>query len=149
MQGHAKLCAGCGPSGQVGRYLFDKGHEVVGIDISERCVELARRHNPDMRFEVGDISSLPFNDCTFAGLLSYYSIICTPKMYMSSIFAEFYRVLKPGGSLLVAVKAGETEGYVDDLLGIQTENYFALFSENESNSSRSYSLSFISLWNRS
>jgi hypothetical protein len=40
--------AGCGPSGHIGRYIFDKGLHVVGIDISDKCVELARRYNPGM-----------------------------------------------------------------------------------------------------
>lgn len=53
------------------------------------------------------------------------------KKYIDNIFKEFFRVLKPGGYLLVAVKAGETEGFINDLLGIKTEVYFALFSEEE------------------
>src|SRR5574339_1081763 len=43
--------AGCGPSAHIGRYLFDKGMKVVGVDISEKCIELAKLHNPEMKFE--------------------------------------------------------------------------------------------------
>ncbi len=53
------------------------------------------------------------------------------KEYMDKIFKELYRTLKPGGCLLVSVKAGEGEGFIDELLGIRTESYFALFSEDE------------------
>lgn len=123
--------AGCGPSGHIGRYLFDKGINIVGIDISEKCVELARFNNPEINFECADIASMPFDDNTFDGLISYYSIINTPKIYMNKIFAEFRRVLKPDGYLLVAVKAGTTEGYIDDLLGIKARNYFSLFTQEE------------------
>lgn len=123
--------AGCGPSGHIGRYLFDKGLKVVGVDISEKCVELAWLNNPDMKFECADIGSMPFDDNSFDGLISYYSIINTPKIYVNRIFAEFCRVLKPEGYLLVAVKAGSTEGYIDDLLGIKTKIYSALFTQEE------------------
>ena len=123
--------AGCGPSGHIGRYLFDKGINVVGVDISEKCVELAQSNNPDVKFECADIGSMPFDDNTFNGLISYYSIINTPKIYVNKIFAEFRRVLKPDGYLLVAVKAGTTEGYIDDLLGIKARNYFSLFTKDE------------------
>ncbi len=58
-------------------------------------------------------------------------IIHTPKSFIDEIFDEFYRVLKPGGYLLVAVKAGTGEGYRKELLGIETEIYMALFSEEE------------------
>ena len=123
--------AGCGPSGHIGRYLFDKGINVVGVDVSEKCVELAQSNNPDVKFECADIGSMPFDDNTFNGLISYYSIINTPKIYVNKIFAEFRRVLKPDGYLLVAVKAGTTEGYIDDLLGIKARNYFSLFTKDE------------------
>ena len=123
--------AGCGPSGHIGRYLFDKGAQVIGLDISQKCVEIARFNNPDMQFDCADIGNMPFDDNLFDGLISFYSIINTPKIYVSKIFTEFRRVLKPGGYLLVAVKVGTMEGYIDDLLGIKTKIYSALFTQEE------------------
>lgn len=120
--------AGCGPSAHIGRYLFDKGMKVVGVDISEKCIELAKLHNSEMKFECADISSMPFDDNSFDGLISYYSIINTPKNYVNNLFDEFHRVLKPNGYLLVAVKEGTTEGFIDDLIGIKTKSYFTLFT---------------------
>ena len=123
--------AGCGPSAHIGRYLFEKGIKVVGVDISEKCVELARINNPRMKFECADICSMPFDDNTFDGLISYYSIINTPKIYVNRIFTEFSRVIKTNGYLLVAVKAGTVEGYIDDLLGVKTKIYSTLFTLEE------------------
>ena len=123
--------AGCGPSGHIGRYLTDKGVRVVGVDVSDRCVELARKHNPGMRFERQDIGAMTFASGSFDGVVAYYSIIDTPKRHMERIFREFQRVLKPAGALLVVVKAGTEEGYIYDLLGLKTEIYFTLFSEKE------------------
>lgn len=123
--------AGCGPSAHIGRYLFDKGIKVIGVDISEKCVELARIYNPEMKFECADIGSMPFAENTFDGLISYYSIINTPKIYIGKLFSEFNRVLKPNGCLLVAAKAGTSEGYIDELLGIKTKNYFSHFTKEE------------------
>ena len=123
--------AGSGPSGQISRYLIDKGLKVIGIDISEKCVQLARLNNPDARFECADISNMPFDENSFDGLISYYSIINTPKIYVDKIFNEFCRVLKQQSYLLVAVKAGTAEGYADNLLGIKTKIYSALFTQEE------------------
>jgi ubiquinone/menaquinone biosynthesis C-methylase UbiE len=123
--------AGCGPSAHIGKYLFEKGIKVLGVDISEKCVELARLNNPEMKFECADIVSMPFDDNLFDGLISYYSIINTPKIYIGKLFNEFRRVIKQDGYLLVAVKAGMTEGYKDELLGIKTKNYFSLFTKEE------------------
>lgn len=128
----ALICdAGCGPSGHIGRYIFDKGIGVIGIDISDKCIELARKHNPSMRFERGNIGRLNCADQTYDGIISYYSIIDTPKRYVNIIFTELHRVLKEGGFLLIAVKEGTTEGFVNELLEIKTELYFSLFTEDE------------------
>jgi len=123
--------AGCGPSAHIGRYLADKGMNVIGVDISDRCVEMAIVHNPNMRFRREDMADLSFGRDVFDGLISYYSIIHTPKKCIGRLFREFHRVLKPGGHLLVAVKAGSEEGYVDELIGIKAVVYFSLFDEKE------------------
>lgn len=125
------LDAGCGPSGHIGRYLFDKGIPVIGVDISDRCIELARENNPLMRFERCDMGKLPYEDHIFDGIIAYYSIIDTPRSQVGRFFREFRRVLKPCGRLLVAVKAGATEGYLTELLGIETAIYFTLFTLDE------------------
>ena len=129
---HSLICdAGCGPSGHIGRYVFDKGIPVIGVDIADRCIQLASENNPMMRFERCDMGELPFDDETFEGIIAYYSIIDTPKIHVGRFFREFHRVLKSNGRLLVAVKAGNTEGYLTELLGIQTEIYFTLFTQDE------------------
>lgn len=128
----AHVCdAGCGPSAHIGRYLAGKGLNVVGVDISDRCVEMARAFNPGMCVMREDLQDLDFAAETFDGVVAFYSIIHTPKMAVGRFFREFHRVLKPGGSLLVAVKAGSEEGFVQELLGIQAEVYFSLFDEEE------------------
>jgi ubiquinone/menaquinone biosynthesis C-methylase UbiE len=129
---YSLICdAGCGPSAHIGKYIFDKGIKVTGVDISEKCIELAQHHNPEMKFKCADISSMSFGDNTFDGIISYYSIINTPKIYVNKIFTEFRRLLKPGGFLLTAVKAGIVEGYLDNLLEIKTRIYHSLFTQEE------------------
>ena len=130
--GGSLVCdAGCGPSAHIGRHLFDKGVPVVGVDIADECIALARRHNPGMEFVRADIGRLPFAAATFDGIIAYYSLIDTPRKHAGRIFREFRRVLKPRGFLLVAVKAGLGEGYQSELLGIKTQVYFTLFTQEE------------------
>ena len=123
--------AGCGPSGHIGRYLANKGMVITGIDISDRCIELASNLNPDMRFVREDMAKMSFENDSFDAVVSFYSIIHTPKNLVQEVLREFYRVLKPGGLLLIAVKAGSGESLKTDLLGIETEILLSLFNENE------------------
>ncbi|MGA9116703.1 MAG: class I SAM-dependent methyltransferase [Bacteroidota bacterium] len=126
------LCdAGCGPSAHIGRYLREKGIPVMGVDISDECARLARRHNPGMRVLCADMGELPLGGETLDGVVAYYSILDTPKSLAGRFIAEFHRVLRPGGRLLVAVKAGKEEGYREELLGVKTRIYFSLFTMEE------------------
>jgi len=121
---------GCGP-GHITRYLFDKGLDVFGVDISEKCIEIAKRENPEMRFQVMDMARLDIADESIDGIISFYSIIHTPKQFVNRLFCEFNRVLKKHGRLLIVVKKGDAEGYVDELEGFKTRLYFTHFKEEE------------------
>jgi len=121
---------GCGP-GHITRYLFDKGLNVFGIDVSEKCVEIARRENPGMEFQTMNMAKLDIADESIDGIISFYSVIHTPRKFVSILFREFNRVLKKHGKILVVVKKGETEGYIDELEGSRTDLYSTHFQEGE------------------
>jgi ubiquinone/menaquinone biosynthesis C-methylase UbiE len=123
--------AGCGPCGYLDSYISGKGINVIGIDISDKCIDIAKRNNPNIKFERSDFSNLKYNDCYFDGIISYYSIIDTPKAFIPDVLIEFKRVLKKGGHLLVVVKKGVEDGFINNLLGIKTEIYFSSFNESE------------------
>ena len=123
--------AGCGPSGHIGKYLFDKGHRITGIDFSPGCIEIARSYNPQIDFRVMDMMNTDFEDETFDGIISFYSIIYTPKNYVEKIFKEFNRILKKNGKLLVVVKKGNSEGIIDNDWYEGNKVYFTHFIEKE------------------
>lgn len=130
-KGSAICDAGCGPSSQYGRYLFEKGHSVNGIDISEKCIQMAASYNPSMVFSVQDMIQTDFAAETFTGIIAFHSIIYTPKAQVTKIFSEFNRILKKGGKLLIAVKKGESEGIIDDVWYEGNKVYFSHFTEEE------------------
>lgn len=128
----ARVCdAGCGPCGHTTRYLAQAGLDVVGIDLSPRCVAIARAADPGLPFAVMAMEAMAFADASLDGILAYYSILYTPKAALPALLGELRRVLRPGGRLLVAVKEGEGEGFIADPLGGGPETYFANFREAE------------------
>lgn len=98
------LDVGCG-GGKFTKYIADQRPDVhiVGIDLSKpqiaRASKLMRGYGDRVRIELGDATQLAFPDCTFDGVISYGSI----KHWASQDagLAECFRVLKPGGPLLV------------------------------------------------
>ncbi|CAL9456310.1 Trans-aconitate 2-methyltransferase [Streptomyces sp. enrichment culture] len=97
---------GCGP-GRVTGYLASQGLDVHGVDLSESMLAIARRENPGLRFEQGSMFALDLPDGSLAGLVSWYSTIHTPPEDLPAVYAEFRRVLAPGGHLLVAFQMGD------------------------------------------
>ena len=95
---------GCGP-GHVTAYLRDRGVDAFGIDLSPRLIEAAREANPDIRYDVGDMSALDIEAAALAGVLANYSIIHTPPDALPATLGELSRVLAPGGHALLSFQA--------------------------------------------
>lgn len=99
---------GCGP-GHMTAHLRDLGLDAFGIDLSPVMIDLAREAYPDLRFEVGSMDALDLADGELNGIVSWYSVIHTPPRDITPYFAEFRRVLAPGGHLLLAFFESEGE----------------------------------------
>lgn len=99
---------GCGP-GRITGYLASLGLDVRGIDLSPEMVAVARRSLPDVRFEVGSMTALALRDGELGGVVAWYSVIHIPLEEQPKVYAEFWRVLAPGGALLLAFQAGDGE----------------------------------------
>ncbi|MGI5213183.1 methyltransferase domain-containing protein [Plantactinospora sp. CA-290183] len=107
---------GCGP-GRVTTVLRELGLDAFGIDLSPGMIELARRTYPGLRFEVGSMLALELPDAALGGLLGYYSIIHVPWERRPEVFAEFHRVLAPGGQLMLAFQVGDDLIHRDEVFG--------------------------------
>lgn len=107
---------GCGP-GRITAHLRDLGVDVFGVDLSPGMVAAARRTHPGLRFEVGSMTALDIPDGALGGVVSWYSIVHTPADDLPAVFAEFHRVLAPGGHLLVQFKAGDQVRHLSHAYG--------------------------------
>ena len=128
----SKICdAGCGPSGHIGKYLQKKGFDLTGIDLSPKCIEIAKQYEKDIEFHCMDMMDMQFESSSFDGIISFYSIIHTPKIDVPKIFQEYNRVLKPDGLILIVVKKGTAEGIISGEWYEGNQIYFTNFLENE------------------
>ncbi len=127
-RGGPVLDVGCGSAGHVTRYLADQGADVSGTDLSAGCVEVARRRQPDLRFEVADMRELGIPAGSLAGIVAFYSVIHLPRQQVPVALAEFGRVLRPHGVLLLAVHGGTGEISSEEFLGRPAQFRASLWS---------------------
>jgi 23S rRNA (guanine745-N1)-methyltransferase len=105
--GDIVLDAGCGDGFYLGGLARLAGCEGHGIDISTAAIDAAARRYPECEWIVANADRfIPFADASFSLVLSI-----TARMNA----AEFRRVLRPDGRLLVAVPAP------DDLVELRGE----------------------------
>lgn len=93
------LDVGCG-EGRFCRILRARGLEVTGIDLTPALIEIARERDPGGDYRVGNAEALEFADASFDLVVSYVALLDIPDI--SKAISEMARVLKPGGSLLLA-----------------------------------------------
>ena len=101
-KGKKLLEVGCG-TGHWSRFFSEYGFEVIGVDISERMVNIVKSKNiSDASFQLADGHSLPFPDETF----DVTAAITTLEFVRDAegVLREMVRCTrKPGGQLLVGV----------------------------------------------
>ncbi|MSU51178.1 MAG: class I SAM-dependent methyltransferase [Opitutus sp.] len=99
------LDAGCGTGGLILRFReWHPAWKFSGIDFMPIACELARqRCGPEVDIRVASITELPFADQSLDAVISA-DVVCqveNPEV----AFAEFFRVLRPGGIVIINVPA--------------------------------------------
>jgi SAM-dependent methyltransferase len=126
------LDLGCGP-GQIGRYLFERGLAVTGLDVSEGMLAEARRQHPFMTFIQGDLLNLALEPQAWAGAVAAYSLIHVPQAQLPRVLASLGRALEPGAPVLASFHLGQGAIHADTLLGVSVDLDFFLYTAQEVN----------------
>lgn len=90
-------------TGQQAFAFAEKAREVVGIDLSEAMLRIARRKNrcPNVTFQQADAADLPFEDESFDAACVSFALHEMPMSIRERVVREMARVTKPGGSVTV------------------------------------------------
>jgi ubiquinone/menaquinone biosynthesis C-methylase UbiE len=101
MRPHRVLEVGGGEGELAERIRTELGVEVIGVDQSERMVEIQRLKGIDAR--VGDVQQLPFAGGEFDVAVAAWMLYHVPDLERA--LAELARVLRPGGRLVAVTNA--------------------------------------------
>jgi ubiquinone/menaquinone biosynthesis C-methylase UbiE len=100
------LDAGCG-YGRDSMYFTAHNHKVIGIDITNTGINMARSYYPDIDFLIGNIHDLSFPNASFDMLFGNFLLHLFIKDFRKKIIKESLRVIKPGGIASFSVASTE------------------------------------------
>ena len=97
------LDIGCGSGEVLAHFMHWDAlpHNLYGVDLLDKSIEMAKRRFPGLHFQQGNAAHLAFPDAFFdlVGQFTVFSSILADRM-AHNIAAEIRRVLKPGGAVL-------------------------------------------------
>jgi ubiquinone/menaquinone biosynthesis C-methylase UbiE len=79
----------------------ERAASVVGVDVAEAMISLARRLHPQLDFREGSAEALPFPDGSFDAVVGNFVMLHLGRPEQAA--AEFARVLAPGGRVALTV----------------------------------------------
>jgi ubiquinone/menaquinone biosynthesis C-methylase UbiE len=94
------LDLGCGTGNLPIAAKINTADEVVGVDVNEESLAIARQRFPQRTFERARGESLPFPDASFDRVVA---AVALPYMNIPETLTEVHRVLVPGGSAFFSV----------------------------------------------
>ncbi len=103
--GAVVLDVGCGDGA---RTLANLPPRSVGLDLSRAGLELAAAEHRG-RLVQGDMVELPVTDGAVDAVTAYHAVFHVSREHHPEVYAEFARVLAPGGELLMTLPGGRFE----------------------------------------
>ena len=101
----------CGSGHMLSMYRerYDQKHALLGIDLSPRMVAIAEEKlGPEARVTVGDMRDLSFvEDESCSAVLNFFALHHVNSVDVRLVFREWFRILGPGGQLVVATWEGD------------------------------------------
>ncbi|EMA08138.1 Methyltransferase domain-containing protein [Haloarcula vallismortis] len=104
--GPTVLDIGCGDGA---RTLANLPAGSIGLDFSRAGLELAAETVPESRLVQGDMTALPIATDSVDAVTAYHAVFHVPRDQHPSVYREFARVLRPGGTVLMTLPSGQFE----------------------------------------
>ncbi len=111
------LDLGCGAGKPVDEFLVKNGFKVIGLDISENQIKLAKKNVPEGKFYLKDISLLKRGEYQVDAVVSFYTIFHIPRETHFELFEKINSFLPKEGLILVTMGSSDWEGTEDDFHG--------------------------------
>ena len=121
------LEVGCGP-GNITKYLLTKKTDlkIIGIDISENMIELAKKNNPTAEFVIMDCREIDSLNKKFDAIICGFCIPYLSNSDCLKLISDCKNLLNNSGILYLSFVHGnyENSGYISGSSGDRTYFYY-------------------------
>jgi trans-aconitate methyltransferase len=121
------LDIGCGTGIPLTRQLAKSGAKVIGLDISAKMIEKARRNVPNASFRNGDMATIQF-ETKFDGVFAWDSLFHIPLEKQEEVIRKIIGWLNPNGVFLFTAGGNHGE-LVSEMFG--TPFYYSSLSADQ------------------
>ena len=130
VSGGLVLDAGCG-GGRDCQAFGEKGFQVVGVDLSEKMLQIAQASVKNCTFIQADLRKIPLDDDSIDGIWCCASLLHLKHSEVPTALTEFRRVLKKDAVCCILMKEGSGEEFVQDDLSQGLQRFYCYFREDE------------------
>lgn len=126
------LDLGCGP-GNVAKFLLaaNQGFTVLGIDLSEEMVKLARQNVPAdaVTFKVADIRQLEVAEAEYDAVIASFCIVHLNDEEAKRLLRDISGMLRNNGLLYLSCMEGNKSGFESTSFSDGSQIFFNYYSE--------------------
>lgn len=115
--GSRVLDLGCGTGVPTARQFSDAGVEVVGVDESERMLELARENVPAGRFVRGDMRDVPADLGEFDAVVAFFALLMLSRAEISEVLRALRGRMRGPKLLALSMVSGDFDSFPVTFMG--------------------------------
>ncbi|WP_306207505.1 class I SAM-dependent methyltransferase [Actinoplanes sp. RD1] len=112
------LDLGCGTGVPTAQILTAAGHKVLGVDVSEGMLRLAREQVPEAEFRHADLRDLPADLGPFGAITAFFSLLMLSRAEIEATLERAASWLTPGGHLALGMVELDADSLPVEFLGV-------------------------------
>ncbi|MFI5493836.1 class I SAM-dependent methyltransferase [Actinoplanes sp. NPDC051859] len=114
----AILDLGCGTGVPTAKVFTESGHRVVGVDIAEGMLRLAREQVPAAEFIHADLRELPADLGRFGAVTAFFSLLMLSRADIEKTLVRIAGWLTPGGLLGLGMVNLDADSLPVEFMGV-------------------------------
>lgn len=124
------LDLGCG-TGRITSEYVKKGFDSIGVDLSEKMIDIAKKNHPKIKFICKNMRKIEFKPESFEAISLAYSLFHLEKRDVPAFLKKISVFLKKEGILFMVIQEGEGEVFINEPLATGKKLFLNLYSEKE------------------